>query len=195
VLVNAASMLCYLTCLITLSAFMPNYLTDHLKLDLDAMGLVLAGQGVGSFVGMVAIPALSDRVGRKPVILLALVVETAALWLLPDIGAEPAKLFVALFVATFMNAGVVVLTVGPLTSTAVPPQLATSATGIVVGLGEIVGGAASPAVAGMLAQRLGITVIPTIALVSIAASLVIAAFALPNAKKQGRPATGQVRAR
>lgn len=173
VLVNTASMLCYLTCLITLSAFMPNYLTDHLKLNLDQMGLVLTGQGVGSFVGMVAIPALSDRFGRKPMLLVALAVEVITLCALPLIGPDPGALFAALFLTTFMNSGAVAITVGPLTSRAVPAHLAASATGIVVGLGEIVGGAIAPAIAGAMAHHLGITVIPTIALVAIAAALVI----------------------
>ncbi len=182
VLVNTAAMLCYLTCVITMSAFMPSYLTDHLKLNLDQMGTVLAGLGAGSFIGMVAIPALSDRLGRKPVIMVALVVEVVALALLPGIGAEPGKLFATLFVAAVMNSGVIALTVGPLTGTAVPPHLAASATGMVVGLGEILGGAVAPAVAGALAHRLGITVIPTIALISIIVSFIVVLFGVREPK-------------
>jgi len=166
VLINTATMLCYLTCLITLSAFMPNYLTDHIKLSLDQMGLVLSGQGVGSLVGMVIIPALSDKFGRKPLLLIALIVEVVALWVLPSIGAEPLKLFAILFIITFMNAGAIAITVGPLTSASVPAPLAASATGVVVGVGEIVGGALSPAMAGALAHQMGITVIPVIALIA-----------------------------
>lgn len=176
VLVNTAAMLCYLTCLITLSAFMPNYLTDHIKLSLDQMGMVLTGQGVGSFIGMVAIPALSDRFGRKPMLLIALVTELAALWVLPTIGAEPLKLFAVLFIITFMNSGAVAITVGPLTSAAVPARLAASATGVVVGLGEIVGGALAPAMAGALAHVMGITVIPVIALIATTVGAAIVAF-------------------
>lgn len=174
--VNTLGMFCYLTCLITLSAFMPNYLTDHLGLGMDQMGLVLSGLGVGSFVGMVVVPALSDRLGRKPVMLVALVIELAALWMLANTGADPVRLFAVLFVATFMNAGVVAINVGPLTSAAVPPHLATSAIGIVIGLGEIVGGAVAPAVAGFLAQNMGIAVIPKIALAAIAAGLAVVAL-------------------
>lgn len=191
VLVNTASMLCYLTSLITLSAFLPNYLTDHLKLGLDPMGLVLAGQGVGSLVGMVMVPALSDRFGRKPMLLLALVVELVALALLPRIGAEPAMLFAVLFVAMFMNAGALAITVGPLTSAAVPPHLAASATGIVVGVGEIVGGAVAPAVAGAMAQQMGITVIPSIALAAAAAALAIVLVAV----REPRAAVGPLPSR
>jgi fucose permease len=68
---------------------------------------------------------------------------------------------------------VVAITVGPLTHGSVPARLATTATGIVVGIGELIGGAVAPAVAGGLAQNSGITVIPQIALVSIIAGLAI----------------------
>lgn len=185
VIVNTLGMFCYLTCLITLSAFMPNYLTDHLKLSLAQMGLVLTGLGVGSFIGMVVVPAISDRLGRKRVMLVALVIEVAALAWLPTIGAEPAALFAALFIATFMNAGVVAINVGPLTSAAVPRHLTTSATGVVVGLGEIVGGALAPAVAGALAQHIGITVIPQMALWAIVAGLVVVAIGVREPPRHG----------
>jgi len=191
VLVNTATMLCYLTCLITLSAFMPNYLTDHLKLSMDQMGMVLSGQGVGSLVGMVVIPALSDRFGRKPLILIALIAEIVALGILPTIGAEPIKLFAALLVITFMNSGAIAITVGPLTSTAVPAALAASATGVVVGIGEIGGGAFAPAMAGALAHQMGITVIPVIALIATVASMVIVAIGVREPHRSesipGRP--------
>ncbi|GAB6849191.1 MFS transporter [Paraburkholderia kururiensis] len=190
--VNTAAMLCYLTCVITLSAFMPNYLTDYLRLNLDQMGMVLTGQGVGSLVGMVVIPALSDRLGRKPMLLAALLAELVALWVLRTIGAEPVKLFAALFVITFMNSGAIAITVGPLTSAAVPARLAASATGVVVGIGEIVGGALAPAAAGALAHAMGIAVIPVIALVATAAGAAIVAFGVreprPSAHIEEHPA-------
>jgi fucose permease len=94
-------------------------------------------------------------------------------------------LFWVLFVATFMNAGVVAITVGPLTSGAVPRQLATTATGIVIGLGEVFGGAIAPAVAGGMAQQMGITIIPKIALVAIVAGIVVAAFGVREPKPLG----------
>ncbi|MFP3801208.1 MFS transporter [Paraburkholderia sp. SIMBA_027] len=190
--VNTAAMLCYLTCVITLSAFMPNYLTDYLRLNLDQMGMVLTGQGLGSLVGMVVIPALSDRFGRKPMLIAALLAELVALWVLRTIGAEPVKLFAALFVITFMNSGAIAITVGPLTSAAVPARLAASATGLVVGVGEIVGGALAPAAAGALAHAMGIAMIPVIALVATAAGAAIVALGVrepgPSAHIEEHPA-------
>lgn len=177
-----ASMCCYLATLITLSAFMPSYLTDHLGFGPIDMGKVLAGIGLGSFIGMVALPALSDKVGRKPVIVVALLIEFVALWFLGGIGADVGALFAVLFVATFMNAGVVAISVGPLTSGSVSPALTATATGLVVGIGEIVGGALAPALAGGLADTMGITVIIKIGLIAIGIAIPLVLFGLRDVK-------------
>jgi MFS family permease len=173
VIVNTCTMVCCLTCAITMSVFMPNYLTDHLKLGLDSMGMVLAGTGLGAFLGMVIVPALSDRFGRRRIVIAALVIEGIVLLLLPDIGANPTQLFAAFFASSFMISGVIAIVVGPLTSGSVPANVATTATGIVVGLGEILGGALAPAVAGAIAHGVGISVIPTVALVATLVALFV----------------------
>jgi MFS family permease len=176
VVFNTLGMLCWLSCLIVLTAFTPNYLTDYLHLSLESMGLVTTGLGIGSVVGMIVLPALSDRVGRKRVVLGALCIELLALWVLLHTGPEPAKLFVLFFIITFMNAGVVAITVGPLTTDSVPVALAATATGVVVGVGEIFGGALAPALAGLIAQRAGIRYVLVIAFSAIVAGLVVAAI-------------------
>jgi MFS family permease len=175
---NTLGMFCWLSCLVVLSAFMPNYLTDHLGLTLKAMGFVLTGIGVGSFVGMIALPALSDRIGRRRVILTGLAFELVGLIIFPHIGADPPKLFLALLAITFLNAGIVAITVGPLTSESVPRHLAGAATGIVVGLGEIFGGAMAPVFAGVIAQRYGIAHILQIATAAIILGLLIVALGI-----------------
>jgi MFS family permease len=178
VLFNTLGMFCWLSCLVILSAFMPNYLTDQLGLPLEAMGFVLTGIGVGSFLGMVALPALSDRIGRRRMILTALAFELVGLMIFPHIGAEPFKLFVALLAITFLNAGIVAITVGPLTSESVPRHVAGAATGIVVGLGEIFGGAMAPALAGVIAQRYGIAHILQIATAAIVLGFLFVALGI-----------------
>ena len=183
VIFNVIGMCCYLTALITLSAFLPNYLTDYLKLTIDQMGGVLAGLGLGSFVGMVAVPAISDRLGRKPVMLVALVIALAALSFATNAGPDVGVLFATLFVSTFMIAGVVAINVGPLTSASVPPAIAATATGLVVGIGEIVGGAIAPAVAGGLADSMGIPIILKIAIGAIAVAILVVALGVREPKR------------
>ena len=188
IIFNIVGMCLYLATLIVLSAFLPSYLTDYLKLDIDQMGLVLAGQGLGSFVGMVAIPAISDRLGRKPVLIVSLAIEFLALIALMGIGANPVLLFVAIFVATFMNAGAVAITVGPLTNASVPPAIAATATGLVVGVGEIFGGALAPAVAGGLADAMGLPVIIKIGVLAIGVAFFVVLFGVkePGAQTQAQ---------
>ncbi len=187
VIFNIIGMCLYLATLIVLSAFLPSYLTDYLKLDIDSMGMVLAGQGLGSFVGMVAIPAISDRLGRKPVMIASLALELVALFALMQIGANPVLLFAAIFVATFMNAGVVAIAVGPLTSASVPPAIAATATGLVVGVGEIFGGALAPAVAGGLADAMGLPIILKIATLAIALAFLTVLFGIREPKPEAQP--------
>ncbi len=183
VLVNTAMMGCLLTSLIVLAAFMPNYLTDHRRLGLEVMSLVLAAMGAGGCLGMVLVPAVSDRLGRKPVMTTAVAIAMIALWLLPSHGVDPAALASLLFTAAFMTTGAVAINVGPLTHSAVPQHIVTTATGIVVGIGEIIGGALAPALAGALAQRSGIAVIPWIALGATALALVIAVLAVREPRR------------
>lgn len=173
---NALVMSCCLSCVMILSVFMPNYLTDQRGLSLDQMARVLAGFGIGSFIGMAVVPAISDKLGRRVVVIVALVMALAALWTLQRIGAEPVRLFWVLFAIGSMTAGAVVTIVGPLTGGSVPKSLAATATGIVVGVGEVIGGAAAPVIAGHVAQRFGLETILSLSWIAIAAGLLIAIF-------------------
>jgi predicted MFS family arabinose efflux permease len=178
VIVNTAMMCSLLTGLIVLAAFMPNYLTDYRKLGLEVMSVVLAAMGGGAVLGMVLIPAASDRLGCKLVMTIALIAALVALGLLPTMGADTRVLSALLSIAAFSLAGSIAINVGPLTHGAVPPAIVTTATGLVVGIGEIVGGALAPALSGALAQREGISVIPWIALTATGLALVIALLAV-----------------
>ena len=71
-------MFCWLTCLITSSAFLPNYLLDHLKLAPGAMGKVMSAIGFGALTGTIVLSMLSDRIGRKPVMAFGMALMLAA---------------------------------------------------------------------------------------------------------------------
>lgn len=186
-------MLCSLSGLVVLSAFLPSYLTDYLQLGMGSMGLVLSGLGVGSCVGVVVLPALSDRFGCKPVIVAALILEVVGLWLLMHTGADPVRLFVVLTFVSLFIAGTICVTVGPFASGSVPSELGATATGVIVGLGEIIGGAVAPAVAGGVAQHAGISSILQIAFGAAVAGLLIAGLGMrePDTARTARHAQPQ----
>ena len=153
---NMGGMLCWLTCLIVTTAMLPSYLTDYLHLSLGQMGFVLSAIGFGASAGTVMMPWLSDRVGRKPVVVGCSLATLAALVLLTQVGAEPGKLFAVLLGVNFFNFANITLTVGPLSAESVPAKLMATASGVAIGVGEIFGGGIAPVIAGYVAGRFGI---------------------------------------
>lgn len=168
---TAAAMVCWLSSLMTLAALTPSYLTDYQALSLQEMGFVMSGLGLGSLLGLSLLPALADWVGFKRVLLAAAVLKVLALAALIMLNANSTGMFGLLFVIGMMGSGATAITVGPLTTGAAPAALAATATGLVVGAGEIVGGALAPVVSGAAAQNFGISVIPIIALVATSLGL------------------------
>jgi predicted MFS family arabinose efflux permease len=154
--VAALLMLCWLTCLITTSAFMPNYLVDHLKLPPEQMGVVMSAIGLGATAGTFLLPWLSDKVGRRPVMALSSIGVLVSLLLLANTGSSVVMLFACLFSVHFFNNALIALTVGPLCSEAVPISLMATASGLVIAVGELFGGGLAPVIVGHVAQRFGI---------------------------------------
>jgi predicted MFS family arabinose efflux permease len=154
--VAALAMLCWLTCLITTSAFMPNYLVDHLHLRLEQMGGVMSSIGLGATAGTLLLPWLSDKLGRKPVMALSSVGVFVSLLLLVNTKQNVSLLFGFLFLVHFFNNALITLTVGPLCIEAVPASLMATASGVVIAVGELFGGGLAPVIVGRVAQRFGI---------------------------------------
>jgi predicted MFS family arabinose efflux permease len=154
--VAALLMLCWLTCLITTSAFMPNYLVDHLKLPSQQMAVVMSAIGLGATVGTLLLPWLSDKAGRRPVMALSCIGVLVSLFLLANTGNSAGLLFAFLFFVHFFNNALIALTVGPLCSEAVPTSLMATASGLVIAVGELFGGGLAPVLVGHVAQRFGV---------------------------------------
>ncbi|MBW5288049.1 MFS transporter [Burkholderia gladioli] len=171
---NIVGMLCWLTCVIVLSALFPNYLVDYLHLNLEQMGVVLSAIGVGGAAGTLVMPALSDRVGRKPIVLISVVGAFVGLWLLSQTGPNPTVLFVFLTTTLFFVFSLITLTVGPVSAESVPAKLMSTASGLVVGIGEVFGGGIAPAVAGYVAKHFGIQYIMHLGLGALVFGFIVA---------------------
>jgi predicted MFS family arabinose efflux permease len=149
-------MLCWLTCLVITSAFLPSYLLDHLHLGSLQMGGVMSAIGLGATCGTFVLPWMSDRIGRRPVMLLCTVGAFVALVMLSRTGADVTVLFVWLFLTHFFNFALIALTVGPVCAESAPPALMATASGVVIAVGEIFGGGIAPAVGGFSVAHFGI---------------------------------------
>ncbi|WP_158935576.1 MFS transporter [Burkholderia sp. S171] len=171
---NMLGMLCWLTCLIVLTALFPSYLIDYLRLDMQQMGYVLSAIGFGGSLGTLLMPALSDRVGRKPVMVVSVAGAAIFLSALMHTGPNPTLLFTHLMLTLLFIFSLITLTVGPLSAESVPPKLMSTASGLVVGVGEVFGGGVAPAIAGYVAKHFGIQHIMYLGLIALAAGFVVA---------------------
>jgi predicted MFS family arabinose efflux permease len=151
-----AGMLCWLTCLITTSAFLPSYLVSHLDLDIGRMGKVMSAIGFGAMTGTIVLSALSDRIGRKPVMVISSIGALVCLALLTSIGPSVNRLFSCLFAVHFFNNALITMTVGPIAAETVPSRLMATASGVVIATGELLGGGLAPILGGLVAERFGI---------------------------------------
>lgn len=181
---NMIGQLCWLTCLIVTSALLPSYLTDYLHLDVPSMGFVLSGIGFGACVGTVAMPWVSDRLGRRPVMLLSTAGGFGSLIVFASLGAQPGPLFLALFATHFFNFACLTLTVGPLSSESVPNGLAGTATGLAIAVGELFGGGVAPVLAGYVAEKFGIQHILELAIFAMAAGFINSMFLIETAPRK-----------
>lgn len=174
--INVATMLCWLTVLVVLSALLPNYLIDYLGLSVENMGFVLSAIGFGGTVGTFIMPTLSDYIGRRTVAVISAAAGFGSLYLFTQTGSHVLYLFLYLAMTLFCLFSLITLTVGPISAEAVPAKLMTTASGIVVGVGEIFGGGVAPIIAGFVAQHFGIQYIMYLALAAFAIGLVCVLF-------------------
>lgn len=184
-------MLAWLTCLISISAFLPNYMLDYLKLPFAQMGTVMSAIGFGGAAGTIFFPWLSDRLGRKPVTLLCAALALAAIVLLSRAGAAVPLLYGCLFVAMGCIMALITLTVGPLCDETVPPTLAATASGVVIAAGELFGGGIAPMLVGWSAQSFGIEHILWLPMGVLAVALLVGLF-LRETHRPGLPRTDAV---
>jgi MFS family permease len=154
--VASMMMLCWLTCLITTSAFMPSYLIDHLQLGATQMGIVMSAIGLGAATGTLMLPWLSDKIGRKQVMAISSIGVLVSLLLLANTQRGVGILFTYLFAVHCFNNALIALTVGPLCSEAVPASLMATASGLVIAVGELFGGGLAPVLVGHVARHFGI---------------------------------------
>jgi MFS family permease len=166
----------------------PSYLVDHLKIEPVQMGFIVSATGLGGLVLGVAMPALSDRIGRKAVILGAAVIASAAMLAFMNVSAGPLKLF--LLLGTFAGLCFGILsTASPLIMESTPASLGATAVGVVSGVGEIVGGGVAPAFAGYLAKHHGIEQVLVMALCAIIAAAILAlGLREPQRATEAKPA-------
>jgi MFS transporter, ACS family, hexuronate transporter len=156
------------------SIFLPLYLTGPLGMSPTKMSVVMTILGLCPAVGGVLVPLLSDRLGRRP----PMIIFCAMMALCPIAALlihGSLVLMTSLMVIGWMGAGSFPLFMGVVPSETLSLRRAATAMGLVIGFGEITGGFLSPLIAGALADRFGLSM-PL--LIAIGMPLIAAVLAL-----------------
>jgi MFS family permease len=129
--------------------------------------------GFGAMTGTIVLSALSDRIGRRPVMLISSCGALVGLVLLGLIGPNAPALFACLFAIHFFNNALITMTVGPIAAESVPPALMTTASGLIIATGELLGGGLAPMIGGQVAEHFGIEHILRLPIAMMAVGIVL----------------------
>jgi len=150
-------------------AFMPLYLIQVRQMDPGMMGWLIGTLGVSAGVAGFVVPGISDWIGRKPAMVVA-----PLLGVLAPLGAlyfqgSPWGL-AAIFFAAWTAIGTFPLFMATIPSETIDPRHTATVLGLIMGVGEGVGGVLSPTLAGAAADHFGLqaplwimTVLPLLA--------------------------------
>jgi predicted MFS family arabinose efflux permease len=136
-------------------AFLPLFYTKVRHITNGRMSVLMSVLGLSAAFFSFVVPALSDRFGRRPVIVvfnfIGLLVPLAALYFQGSLWVLGTLIFLG-----WSASGTFPLFMGTVPSETIPPRYVATSLGMVVGLGEILGGVGAPAMAGRAADLYGL---------------------------------------
>jgi predicted MFS family arabinose efflux permease len=145
--------------LFLLNVFAPLYITEVAHQAPTTAGFLLGASGLGSFFYALIFPRMSDRLGRKPVLLImgAMCVVVPLALLVTPLYSYPWILAGIVFL-TNAGQGIAALIMVLVPTESVSPQFAATAIGLATLSAEIIGATLMPAWGGALAQKYGLAI-------------------------------------
>lgn len=184
ILLSMIGLFCTMSCVFVISAMVPLYLENFLKLSPQDMGLVVSAIGFGGFLGQFLVPAISDWIGRRLASILSFLGSSIFIYLFANASASVPVLFGLLFILSFFSLGLIALLSGPIAAESAPAGLVASAIGLVVGAGEIFGGGVAPVLSGIIAENYGIQNIFYLSLVGTILGIFVSFFIQETAPRK-----------
>ena len=136
-------------------AFLPLFYIKVRQLSAAQMSVLMSVLGLSAAFFSFIVPALSDRLGRRPVIvvfnLIGLLVPLAALYFQGSLYVLGVLIFIG-----WSASGTFPLFMGTIPSETIPARYVATSLGMVMGLGEVLGGVSGPAIAGWAADQYGL---------------------------------------
>lgn len=132
--------------------FITKYFTDIQGMDAGTMQKTMGLLGVAMLISSLFFPGISDKIGRKKALLIALclgIFYPFAVYFLNGTGIHLPAMFI-----TYAMVGTIPLVAAIVPSEAVPNRLKAKAVGFVTAVAEVIGGVLIPAIAGGLSDAI-----------------------------------------
>lgn len=154
--------------------FLPLFLMRIRGLEPDRTSLLVSVLGISSALMGVVIPSVSDRVGRKPAVICSSVLAVLSAMTVARCVMPTGLLSTALFVGwTLAGSSPLLLATIPAESAA--ERLTATAIGAISGIGTLTGGVLGPLLAGLTADRWGLS---TVLVLSAGCALAVGVVAI-----------------
>jgi MFS family permease len=146
----------FLTWFVILISFTPTFLVSVRGYSAPSMGAIMSCLGAAWVVWGFVVPSISDRIGRRPtLVLFSLIAACCPIALL---FAPSPMILGVLMVLTYTGLGCFTLFMSTIPAETVPREVMATALGMIMGVGELVGGFVAPTVAGFAADRFGLSI-------------------------------------
>jgi MFS family permease len=155
VLLSAAIGVLLVSYLVVCWAFMPLYLTKVRQYDPGTMGWLMGTLGISATVGAFLVSGLSDRIGRRPLMILmpfvGVILPLGAMWFHGSVWV----LATIFFFGWGLN-GIFPLFMATVPSESVDRAHTATVLGLCMGIPEVLGGVLAPSIAGYAADIAGL---------------------------------------
>ena len=147
----------FLSWLFLQNNFAPLYITQVAHQAPTTAGFLMGASGLGSFFLALIFPRWSDRIGRKPVLLVmaAMSAFVPLALLVPSLYSYP-WILAAIVCLTNAGQGIGALILVLVPTESVPPQFAATAIGLATLAAELIGAAFMPFLGGIVSQSYGL---------------------------------------
>ena len=182
----------FIAWLFLMNVFAPLYITQAAHQSATTAGFLLGAGGLGSFFLGLLLPGLSDRFGRRPILMLMAVMCTVVplALLVPPLYSVPWVLALILLL-TNAGQGVASLVMVLVPTESVPPQFAATSIGLATLVGEIFGATAAPTLGGALAERHGLATPLWMSALGSATIFIVALFLRETVRARQNALKGQ----
>ncbi|MBX5437195.1 MAG: MFS transporter [Alicyclobacillaceae bacterium] len=165
-----------------LLGFTPTYLVNTRHISSSAMSLIMSAIGLGGVVWGFGIPAISDRFGRKPVMVIFTLVSALFTVLILFIHSSLWLIAISGFLAS-TGQGCFPVFMSTIPAESVPVRYISTSVGMIQGVGEIIGGVVGSALTGLAADKFGFGSALWIAAGCMVAAFIMACFLVETAPR------------